>query len=269
MRKSWNDYYNALVIYYKKYGNIDVPGKYQIKGLKLGIWLMGQRQAYKGHSSSKISKEQISKLNELGMKWDIRVTWDEHYKLLEEYYNEHGNIDIPQNYVVNGVCLGTWLSTQRQIYKGKIKCNLTQEQISKLNKLGMKWELNNNLEEIYKLIEEYYNEHGNIDIPQDYEVNGIKLGIWLTTRRQAYRDKGSFRITKEQIIRLNKYNMDWIPNDTRILNKNISNMNIYNSVLLDRMNYVLRDLTLEKINSIDTKETKEEIEKLIIKKIWK
>ena len=59
------------------------------------------------------------------------------------------------------------------------------------------------------MLVEYKKEHGNIDVPYNYEVNGVKLGNWLVNQRQAYRSKGKRHITQTQIILLNRLDPNW------------------------------------------------------------
>lgn len=269
-RLTWDDHYRLLEEYYNKYGNINVPQSYEINGIKLGKWLSTQRRAYKGNVSNKITEKHIEKLNKLGMEWKINLTWDEYYELVKEYYNETGNIDIPQKYIKRGVNLGNWISIQRKAYKGLNKRKITEEQISKLNELGMKWDAYvDNWNERYKILEEYYQQHRNIDIPKNYEVDGIQINNWLNTQNASYRGTSKNTITNEHIVLLNKLENDWCMKDTIALNKNIKDMNKYNITMLKRVKNILRDLTLEGINEIDTNKTQKEIEKIIVKRMWR
>ncbi len=268
---NWEEKYSLLEKYYKEHGNIDVPTTYEIDGIKLGAWVITQKQAYKGDNCYKIIPDQIEKLEKLGMKWDSKTpSWEENYVLLEKYYEEHGDIDVPQLYEVNGVKLGRWLGTQRQAYKGNNRYKIIPDQIEKLENLGMKWNSKSaSWEEKYALLEEYYKIHGNIDVPQSYEVNGVKLGRWLHNQRIAYRGNCAFTVSDEHIKFLNKLGVDWNPAETKKLNNTITDMEVYNTSLLARMDFVLRDIKLDGLNMINSKEEQKEIEKIILKRLFK
>ena len=78
----------------------------------------------------------------------------------------------------------------------------------------MHWNLHDSRwNDYYKQLQEYKKEYGNIDVPQSYEQNGIKLGQWLSTQRQAYKGKGNSRITQDQIKLLEELGMNWQVND--------------------------------------------------------
>ena len=267
-KENWYEKYYALEEYYKEHGNIDVPKNYETKdGTKLGIWLYTQRLTCKD-----IEKEKL--LNKLGITWDIFMeNWDKNYYVLEEYYEEHGNIDVPFRYETKDwVKLGSWLNNQRRAYKGKGTCKITEDQIQLLNDLGMKWEVQKeNWDDNYYALEEYYEEHGNIDIPYKYETEDeIKLGTWLATQRQAYKGKGTWKITKEQIGLLNDLNVEWSIRDTKLLNMKIEkdNKDKYYKVLNDRLEHVLTDLSYEVSNEI-TEENQKELCKQIVKRMWR
>ncbi len=277
--KTWDDYYLLLKEYQKTYGNIDVPRFYEKGEIKLGIWLYRQRQAYKGSGTAKITKEQIQLLNELGMKWRIRVrekTWDDYYQLLKEYQKTYGNIDVPYFYEKNGMKLGSWLSMQRQAYKGNGKTKIKEEQIQLLNELGMKWQVKvreKTWNDYYQLLKEYQEKHGTTNVSayyQDGKTEEYQLGVWLHHQRQAYSGFPSLKITKEQIQLLNELGIDWnIPN-TRFLNREITteNQEKYQQILLDRVNHIVDDLLLEGFSEMDAT-NQQEIEKVMVKRIWR
>ena len=89
---SWNDSYLLAKEYYKKNSNLNIPSTYKTKdGYALGMWLAFQRSKYK---KGLLSKEKIDLLEELHINWTILYTFEEAYKLLENYYLKYGNINI-------------------------------------------------------------------------------------------------------------------------------------------------------------------------------
>ncbi len=215
--KTWEDYYELLKEYKEEHGNIDVPQAYEKNGIKLGIWLHNQKQAYNGNGRSSITQDQIKLLEELGIHWQVHnKTWEDYYELLKEYKEEHGNIDVPNFYEKNGMKLGKWLSTQRQAYKGNRRSRITQNQIKLLEELGIRWNpYDQKWNDYYELLKEYQEEHGNIDVPNFYEKNGMKLGKWLSTQRQAYKGNRRSRITQNQIKLLEELGIRWNPYDQK------------------------------------------------------
>jgi hypothetical protein len=51
---------------------------------------------------------------------------------MEQYVAEHGNALVPDDYTVDGVRLGSWVGTQRSLYK---KGNMAPERVRRLGEL--------------------------------------------------------------------------------------------------------------------------------------
>jgi len=89
-----------------------------------------------------LNEQRIKKLESIGIEWKIKdkLTWEQWYALAEEYYNIHGNLKIPNNFEVNGHKVGQWLVNQRHAKNNpKSGRRITQEQIERLDKIGMVW----------------------------------------------------------------------------------------------------------------------------------
>jgi Helicase associated domain len=97
----WMDQYNMLKAYKEKHGDCQVPTHYT-ENPKLGRWTHTQRHQrrlkHKLHKNAKISKDRIALLDELGFNWEVRtvveqprVSWQQRYDELLDYYQKHGN----------------------------------------------------------------------------------------------------------------------------------------------------------------------------------
>ena len=239
----WNEKYNLAKMYYEHYGNLEVPVKfkttngieYDENGIAIGEWLKCQRRTYQGKRSYKIIEERIKKLEKIGMRfetYDKSGVWNKKYNLAKMYYEHYGNLEIPVkfkttngiDYDEKGIALGTWISTQRQSYQGKGTNQITEEQIKKLEKIGMRFEIRSEVwNKKYNLAKIYYEHYGNFKIPQtfkttngiDYDENGIALGTWISTHRLAYQGKSKSKITEEQIKKLEQIGHKWYLTDNK------------------------------------------------------
>ena len=247
---TWMKNYNLAKSYYKHHGHLNIPQRfkttngyeYDEEGFNLGNWIICQRQSYKGQGTCKLTEEQKKLLEKIGMVFDVHSDdWMKKYKLAESYYKRHGNSEIPRNfkttngyeYDEQGINLGRWISNQRQAYKGYGTTKITEEQIKLLEKIGMNFD-NVNFEKWmknYNLAESYYKHHGHLNIPYsfkitngyEYDEEGVNLGRWINTQRQAYKGYGATKITEEQIKLLEKIGM--VPdvyNDTWMKNYNLA-----------------------------------------------
>ena len=80
--------------------------------------------------------------------------------------------------------------------------NLTDEQIQKLDAIGMVWDkFKEQWEETYDIAKSWYEEHGNLSIPRDSEEHK-KLSTWITNKKSGYYGKGSCKLTDEQVLQL-------------------------------------------------------------------
>ena len=145
----------------------------------------------------------------------LTASWDVMYGLAKAYYEQHGDLEITGRYrTEEGYTLGAWLTTQRQIRKGKSQGHgtLTDEQIAKLDAIGMRWEskLDRQWECYYALLKDYHSCYGDLNIPTDYEINGIQLGRWLA-RLRSYRNAAvrTDYLTPERMAALDEMGMIW------------------------------------------------------------
>ena len=120
---------------------------------------------------------------------------------------------VPKNYKTEtGLSLGLWLNTQRQIYKGKADGFLTDEQIARLNEIGIVWDNYRDLswEKSYLEAKDYYNKFGDLLVPVKYVTeSGFPLGVWIMTMRQARANQRSNTVTEERLHKLDEIGMVW------------------------------------------------------------
>ena len=237
--KQWMEKYKLVKAYYEHYGNLDVPImfktsdgiKYDKQGIKIGTWLYKQRQGIKGINNYKVTPEHIKLLEEIGIDCNNigrENKWMNKYKLAKAYYEHYGNLKIPKNfktkngvdYDEEGVKLRNWL--QNQFY-GIMEINnmkITPEHIKLLEEIGIdcnnigrenKWMKKYNLAKIY------YEYYGDLDIPImfrtldgiNYDEDGIKLGVWLSTQKQRIKEKSNLKVTQEHIKLLEEIGLDY------------------------------------------------------------
>lgn len=214
---SWELMYEHARQYFKEYGNLRVPVKYQTKdGYGLGQWILTQRRVYAGEKYGALSEERICRLEQIGIVWGSYrdLSWERYYREAKEYYEKHGDLNTTVNEVtMSGFRLGAWLSKLRIYRKSGIqKTYLTRERMQALDSIGMIWDVPDYLwEENYAECLKYYREHGNLNIPNDYcSQNGLKIGGWLRRQRLIRRGKtNGAKLTKEQIARLDSIGMVW------------------------------------------------------------
>ena len=206
-KERWFRHYNLAKIYYKENGNLLIPMKYETKDeqgkvVKLGIWILTQRQAYK---NNKLEDWKIKLLEEIKMTWVVEnikelckkvsdKTWLKKYNIAKEYYEKYGNLLIPSTYVVrdkNGEIfnLSYWVKKQRNLYKNN---ELEDWKMKLLEEIKIVW-MSDNWFKNYNIAKEYYEKYGNLLIPSTYVVrdkNGeiFNLSYWVKKQRNLYKN---------------------------------------------------------------------------------
>ncbi|MGM9937880.1 MAG: Helicase associated domain protein [Candidatus Ornithomonoglobus sp.] len=214
---SWELMYEKAKQYYEEYGNLEIPARYKTdEGYSLGSWIFNQKNIRKGIQPGKLTDEQISKLDEIGMVWDnfTDINWESNYKAAKAYYEEHGNLNVPVKYKTkDGRPLGEWLARIRTWERAGIHSKyLTPERKALLEDIGMLWDkLDYYWERNYLAALEYYRENGNLNVPSKYvSTNGIRLGSWISRMRELKTGEGKGTpLTPEQIQRLDDIGMIW------------------------------------------------------------
>ena len=141
--------------------------------------------------------------------------WEHYFSEASIYYAEHGNLNVPKLYTTpGGLSLGVWLVTQRRVREGQIQGNLTEQQIARLDSIGMVWGNRNDRQwnEGYQEAKRYFDAHGDLNVPADYvSPCGYNLGNWVKRQRYTRQnpEKSCAVLTEERIARLDAIGMRW------------------------------------------------------------
>ncbi len=210
----WSRNFGAAMEYHRLHGDLDVPTKGIVNGVKLGLWIRSLRTMYKNNVLT-LSADQIAQLNALGMCWQDKnaARWEMGYEAAKAYAEAHGDLIVPASYKEGVYPLGTWLIHQRVLCRdGK----LSPERIEKLDGLGMKWadrpakHRADVWESCYALAKQFHADHGHIQIPPDYRVADVALGKWLEEQKQIVRGKKANKaLSQEQMHQFEALGMDW------------------------------------------------------------
>lgn len=136
------------------------------------------------------------------------------YALAKAYYDEHGELNIPAQYKSDGIRVSKWINEQRNIYIGnRPGKTLTDEQIKRLEAIGMDWGNRNHQkwsaawDESYQDAKAYYEANGDLAIPNSYKgASGKSLARWIIRQREL-RKNG--KLPQEQEKLLDEIGMVW------------------------------------------------------------
>jgi len=188
--EQWESKYKLLIEYVNQYEYLpsksnNIDGKYN----RLGDWVNTQKQYKK---NNKLDGSKIDLLEKIkGWKWSESSpnkldSWNDYYEILKKHVD--GNNELPvQSTIINGINIGCWVSTQRQIYKNN---ELDKQKIKLLEGLGEYWfwTIENKLDyqwySAYNELKDYIDKHGNY--PSSRKES--QLGSWPTRQRKSYKE---------------------------------------------------------------------------------
>ncbi|MBQ7932915.1 MAG: helicase associated domain-containing protein [Clostridia bacterium] len=150
-----------------------------------------------------MTEEQIRLLEDIGIVWETgsEDIWYRYYEETRAFFIANQHLIVPK---ANNVYLNRWINQQRKAFQ---KGQLSKQQITMLENIGMQWELSDPWKNGYVHAQQYYEQNDNLLVPVKYECgDGYKLGFWIKTQRQQYSEGV---ISEDQIQRLESIGMVW------------------------------------------------------------
>lgn len=142
----------------------------------------------------------------------LKLSWDAMYREAERFRETYGHLNVPKAYrTEEEIPLGSWIQTQRRIYRGSASGVLTPERIEKLNAIEMIWDSNTarTWERGIAHAKAYREKTGHLNVSYRLKAeDGFGLGHWLA-RVRAEKDT----LTEDQIRQLDALGMVWQPFD--------------------------------------------------------
>ena len=212
---TWEEMYEYAKIYYEHHGNLKVPAGFKTNNgwerdedgkINLGMWISNQRK------STDPNSERGKLLVAIKMHFEkIRSTlsWKEMYEYAKIYYEYHGDLNVPQGFKTNNgweqdkvgkINLGVWINNQKIVYKTG---NLSFEQISKLESIGMTWFTKNT--------------DNKLQTQQITDKNAIKKQKEILNRMKSLLNNIEVKeiSSKDDIVNINKQFIDRLNNKKR------------------------------------------------------
>ena len=210
---SWERHFRAAEAYYEEHGDLLVGAREEYGGVALGRWVAQLRASRKRPGGNGcLTPERARALERIGMVWDVPAyLWERNYASAERYYREHGDLDVPGDYVDgDGVPLGKWVAKlRREVGQERAAGQEEEERHARLDAIGMAWEPKRESawERNYAEAEAYYREHGDLSVPALYTTaGGARLGRWVRCQRESFR-KGSLSLERKG--KLDQIGMVW------------------------------------------------------------
>ena len=119
----WEGHFAALVRYTEREGHARVPDAHLEDGLKLGRWVIIQRQSRR---KGELAEARAARLVALpGWAWDTRdVAWDTGFAALQQFQARAGHCRVPNGWLEGDYRLSQWLGVQRGLLTtGKLRAD--------------------------------------------------------------------------------------------------------------------------------------------------
>ena len=207
-----------LQLYSKEYGHMNILCDEYYRGVPIGEWVTRLRKLHRDNGLTEI---QIQQLLDGGLDLDPLATqYNSYLSALEKFVAFHGHCNVPYNYEIDGLKLGNW-SVGRRVRANQGE--LTDSQMHDLAILGFVFDKRQDIfEERFVLLQEYFDQHGNIVVPCGFTVNGINLynylrGLRDRTLKQSL-ENGGLPLDEEQLNRLGSLGFDLTPHVTHYKN---------------------------------------------------
>jgi hypothetical protein len=200
--EKWEQVYREYVEFIEKNPGKNPSASGTFQEGKLCRWCTRQRE-----KKSKLSPEQIKKLDDVGFPWALQPTKKEEVweKYFQKYLNDRASFinGIPPR-IVNGKRYRLYLWYIRQCYD---KHRLAPELIERLTNAGFVWMTKNKLEKWEEMFKEYLDF--KINHPEDTPIpiiRGKKDSLYCWCLKQG---NNKSKLSAEQIKKLNEAGFNW------------------------------------------------------------
>ena len=196
--EQWEEGFSALLEFQKREGHCLIAASHREGEIKLGSWVVVQRSR-----KSRLSQNQIQKLDQLGFCWDpIRDQWERNFAALLKFNDRQGHCLVPRSHNEDGVKLGHWVGNQR--VKKKF---LTPDQLKRLNALGFSWDPTaEQWEAAFTELVKFHKREGHCRVAQSQKSSGgdFRLGAWVRWQRH-----NRSQLSPDKLKRLNSLGFSW------------------------------------------------------------
>lgn len=181
-----------LCIDYEKEKNIIVESTIYME-IRLGTWLLAQKQALFRTGGYAMNNERHNKLFELSTikEWYKNINFDYKWLSIWQACMEYEKVNgiIVQTIIYNNIHLGQWISDNKKALRGKGEHKMNDERLCKLFELLTIKEWHKNSTEDYKWMTKYqvcldYESSGFI-IEAKTKYENVQIGVWIGNQKKS------------------------------------------------------------------------------------
>lgn len=196
----WLEGIQALRIFAGREGHARVPPKWIEGAVKLGGWVAQRRvERLRGE----LRAERVAELNAFdGWSWEPRRDdWLRAMAALRSFVSREGHSQVPQSHVEGEIRLGTWVTSQRSLYR---RGAMDQTLAGELEEIpGWRWDpLANRWERGIGALLAFTQREGHARVPASWTEGDYPLGAWIANCRAAYRRGELSPVRQAELLRL-------------------------------------------------------------------
>jgi superfamily II DNA or RNA helicase len=173
---SWSKAIRLLEDYVKREGHANVPQTFRVGDVKLGTWLNTRRKMKR---KGALSAAEMTELERLGVVWEpSKSDWISGIESLTTFIERQGRFPAGTVGSSDEAKLARWMVNKRQERR---QGRLAQDRIRALDRIGFSWDTRDEawLDAISRL-KTFKKLEGHCVVPVSYEVDGVRLGHWLS-----------------------------------------------------------------------------------------
>ena len=186
----WEEGFTQLLRFVEREGHARVPQSHREDGLRLGGWVMKQRQGYR---EGKLDPARRARLEALpGWVWDPDAsTWEDGFAALRRFVEREGHARVPRGHCEEGVNLAQWILVQRQTYRGhRGAATVDPQHRARLEAMpGWAWDPREaRWEEGFAHLRQFVEREGHGRVPARWRESDFPLGGWVDRQRLQFRE---------------------------------------------------------------------------------
>lgn len=183
---TWDRSYVALMAFVDREGHCEVPPDLIEEDIPVGRWVLKQRAAFR---SGRLAADRRRRLDAIpGWRWlPHEEGWEQGLALLKEFARSTGHVVVPSNYRPGGFDLATWVERQRGLRR---RDQLAADRAHRLDAIP-KWTWgprDARWEEGFASLAAWTGQYGYAAPPVKEEIDGFRLGHWVSTQRQFHKN---------------------------------------------------------------------------------
>jgi hypothetical protein len=173
---NWNKAIQLLKDFVKREGHANVPQTLRVGDVKLGTWLNTSRQRKR---KGALSAAEVKELERLGVVWEpSKSDWVSGIESLTTFIKRQGRFPAGTVGSSDEAKLARWMVNKRQERR---QGRLATDRIQALDQIGFLWDTKDDAWQNWVvLLRDFKKFEGHTVVPVSYEINGARLGMWLS-----------------------------------------------------------------------------------------